>query len=261
MALDGPGGDELFAGYPHFRTFDLWVRAGRAAQLPARAAQAPGAEGGVDARLPARARKALGLLGTDGDPRATYALVREVLSPRQIAQLLPGGLVAVPSWSDGRASSGGDPQRVLTRLELEGYMRDTQLRDIDQMSMAHGFEVRAPLLDHRLVELPQAIPGAFKVPRDGLIKPLLVLAAGLPEALFRAPKRGFVLPWDVWLAGPLRPWAEDLLTAPAPLARAPVLALWQRFLAKPQAVGYSRILTLLSLIAWCRRTGAVVGAA
>jgi asparagine synthase (glutamine-hydrolysing) len=83
----------------------------------------------------------------------------------------------------------------------------------------------------------------------------LVEAAGLPEHLFKAPKRGFVLPWEVWLTGPLRGFAADLLADPRPLARAPVQALWQRFQANPRAVGYSRILTILALIAWCRRIG------
>jgi len=258
VALSGTGGDELFAGYRHFRTFDLWVRAGRAARfLPRPLREA--ALSGLAPRLHARVRKAIGLLGTGGDPRATYALVREVLSPRQITALLPGlGRDAAGLFDEGREASSGDPQRVLSRLELEGYLRDTQLRDIDQMSMAHGFEVRAPLLDHRLVELVQTIPGAFKAPREGLDKPLLVLASGLPEALFRTPKRGFVLPWETWLAGPLRGFAEDLLSRPAPLSPPPVRDLWRRFLASPRAVGYSRILTLLSLIGWCRRVGATV---
>ena len=78
-------------------------------------------------------------------------------------------------------------------------------------------------------------------------------AAGLPEHLFKVPKRGFVLPWDVWLTGPLRTWAEDLLNHPQPLARAPVLALWRRFLSAPATVGYSRVLAILALVSWCRR--------
>ncbi len=52
-----------------------------------------------------------------------------------------------------RLPHGGDTGNLVTRLELEGYLRDTQLRDIDAMSMAHSLEVRAPLLDHRLAEL------------------------------------------------------------------------------------------------------------
>ncbi|MCC6620650.1 MAG: asparagine synthase (glutamine-hydrolyzing) [Deltaproteobacteria bacterium] len=257
VALSGAGGDEVFAGYRHFRTFDLWVRAGRAARFLPRGLREL-ALSGLDPRVGARARKALGLLGTGGDPRATYALVREVLSPRQIVALLPGLRRDAASLFDEGREARGDPQRVLTRLELEGYLRDTQLRDIDQMSMSHGFEVRAPLLDHRLIELVQTIPGAFKAPHDGLDKPLLVLASGLPEALFRTPKRGFVLPWETWLLGPLRAFAEDLIARPAPLSPPPVRDLWSRFLASPRTVGYSRILTLLSLIGWCRRIGATV---
>ena len=84
-------------------------------------------------------------------------------------------------------------------------MRDVLLRDADVMSMAHGLEVRVPLLDQDVVELVARLPGEFKLDahRD---KGLLVDAIGdvLPPAVTRRPKMGFTLPFQAWLRGPLR---------------------------------------------------------
>jgi asparagine synthase (glutamine-hydrolysing) len=71
------------------------------------------------------------------------------------------------------------------------------------MSMAHGLEVRCPLLDRRVVEL------AFRIPADrkqqgtqgkALLRPLA--RRRLPGALWQLPKRGFTVPIGEWIAGP-----------------------------------------------------------
>jgi asparagine synthase (glutamine-hydrolysing) len=103
--------------------------------------------------------------------------------------------------------------------------------------MAVGLEVRAPLLDHRVVEWAWSLPLALKI-RDGRSKWLLrQLAARLvPSALLERPKAGFALPLGAWLRGPLRDWAEALLD-PARLAAegwfhpVPVRAAWARHIS------------------------------
>jgi len=264
VALSGTGGDELFAGYPHFQRFPTWVAVGRAARwLPRRLREHLLDE--LSPALPTRARKALGILGTRGDATRIAALIREVFSGRQRRALL-GRRPRASSGPDAAAAPAlDDPGRTLTRLELQGYLANTQLRDIDAMSMAHGFEVRAPLLDHRLVELAMAIPSAAKAPRGGLLKPLLIEAAGLPAALFRVPKRGFVLPWERWLRGPLRPWADDALQPDAIgagglLEPHAVARIWRAFLAGSPSVNATRILSLVALTTWARRHGIEVPA-
>ena len=219
VALAGTGGDELFAGYSHFRTFRAWRNLGYMAHLLPRPIREELIDGLTPA-LPTRARKALGLLASGGEPRAVYALLREMFSPVQRRELLGRRAEERRSCDDdppprqewlNRADAG----QVLTGLELEGYLRDTQLRDIDAMSMGHSMEVRGPLLDHRLVELMMRIPGRERLPRRGVNKPLLVAASGLPETLLRGPKHGFVLPWERWLRGPLRSFAADILEQPS----------------------------------------------
>lgn len=246
VALAGTGGDEVFGGYPHFQSFDRYLQIGRATRLlprPLRSALASG----LTPHLPTRLRKASGLIATEGDPARLYDLVRELFAPVQIAALI-GHAPPLTTTSDPR----------LSRLELLNYLIDTQLRDVDVMSMAHGFEVRAPLLDHRVVELMVDVPTAHKNPLGPINKRLLVRAAGLPDDLFLAKKQGFVLPWERWLRGPLAPWVDRHLDPTAlrqtgvldPTAVAGVRAAFAR-----GHVNYSRIVALVALQNFCARHG------
>jgi asparagine synthase (glutamine-hydrolysing) len=81
--------------------------------------------------------------------------------------------------------------------------------------MANGLEVRPPLLDHELLELAARIPSHWKV-RGGETKWLFKRAyeADLPTDVIRGPKRGFEMPVDAWLRGPLREVFEAAVLAP-----------------------------------------------
>ena len=93
------------------------------------------------------------------------------------------------------------------------YMPDDVLAKVDRAAMAFSLETRAPLLDHRVFEFAWRIPFAAKVV-DGVGKQPLrhLLHRYVPRDLVERPKRGFAVPLAAWLRGPLRPWAEDLLS-------------------------------------------------
>lgn len=263
VALSGTGGDELFAGYPHFALAErlaLVGRLGRMLPTPLRGALA----GRLPSRLPTRLRKGLALLATGGGHEALYGLIREMFSPAQVEDLIAPSLRRPGPEHQPRLTSAslvGEATRPgceLARLELTEYLVDTQLRDIDVMSMAHALEVRSPLLDHRLVELLVNVPSLEKNPAGPVNKLVLLQAAGLSPDAFRGAKRGFLLPWEEWLRGPLAPWVRRHLE-PSALLETGVL--------DPRAVeraledfargrlNYSRILALVALQAFLRRHG------
>ena len=260
VALSGAGGDELFAGY------DGFARALRAERAAGYAAMLPGplrrAAAGVARRFDNEgARKAAQLL----DGREAPALIaRRLFSPQQIGELLaPDLLPRSRDWQpDSFAELAAftaplDPVNRASAYDLGTYLVSTILRDTDQMSMAHALEVRVPLLDPDLVSLVFALPGALKI-GGGTPKPLLVGALGdrLPHESVNRPKRGFELPFEHWLRGPLhgemaRAFAPASDAEAWPFRAGALRALWARHEA--ERVGWARIWTLYVVRDWLAR--------
>ncbi len=272
VALSGLGGDEFFAGYPSFTRLaraasclGLWGHA--PAALRSLAAKAVAALAGSSVS----AGKVAALVESDGTLATVFPVMRQVLSlPQRRAVLTEDWVREVEDVPDPyarllQAAYASAPWAgVLTRIsyaEARTYMHDVLLRDTDQMSMAHGLEVRVPLLDHKLVEYLMGVPDALKRP-NGAPKRLLVESLGplLPEAVVRRPKQGFTLPFDAWMRGALARFCEERLS-PERLGRRGILRpdrvgrLWQAFLAGRRDVSWSRLWILVVLEEWLERNG------
>jgi asparagine synthase (glutamine-hydrolysing) len=139
---------------------------------------------------------------------------RSLLSAWQEPERLVHGASGRPN-GDVAILEAAEPAHLLDRMMLADqmmYLPDDLLAKVDRASMAVGLEVRAPLLDHRIVEFSWRVPRALKI-RDGVGKWILrqVLYRHVPREIVDRPKMGFSVPIDRWLRGPLRAWGESLL--------------------------------------------------
>jgi len=263
VALSGLGGDEVFAGYSYFRTITQSERRRAQTQkLPVGMRRAAAAAIGVVASGH-RAAKLQGLLRSDSLNEHSVLLHRQLFTEEQRQTLLTrNGFAPAQRESDqallqGWAASqyahceAADPINQASVLDLGGYMSNTLLRDTDVMSMAHGLEVRVPLIDHRVVERLLALSGQVKV-RDGEPKWLLVDAVGdLPRDITARPKRGFELPFKHWLLGALRQQVQEAFSLPRlneVIQTEAMHTLWRNFEAGH--VTWSRVWSLYVLGSW-----------
>jgi len=140
------------------------------------------------------------------------------------------------------------------------YLPDDVLTKVDRASMAFALEARVPLIDHRVLNSP----GVCRVtPKSaaGVSKWLLrqVLYRHVPRELIERPKMGFSVPLADWLRGPLRDWAESLLSEKR-LREAGLLDVqrvrqsWQEHLSGRQSHEH-RLWNVLMLEAWRERWG------
>lgn len=225
VSLSGDGGDELFAGYPRYQlTAALWQRVNgqpmgirRVASSMLQSFSAQGWDR-ILGFLPASQRQRI-------NGRRVHRLAQLMVSRsigemyvRLMSQWQPEeGLVLGATRRDfplGNWSQKDDPTAAMRHWDVKQYLPDDLLVKVDRASMSASLESRAPLLDHRVVELAFALPQRMLV-RDGVGKWVLrgVLDRYVPRELIERPKAGFSIPLGDWLRGPLREWAETLLNA------------------------------------------------
>jgi asparagine synthase (glutamine-hydrolysing) len=107
-----------------------------------------------------------------------------------------------------------DRMTKLQYLDLKLYLQESILVKVDRASMACSLEVRAPFLDHELVEFVMGLPSKLKL-KGSTSKYVLknALKNRLPDDIIKRPKKGFGVPIAKWVKGPLKELFQDLLSS------------------------------------------------
>jgi asparagine synthase (glutamine-hydrolysing) len=227
VALNGDGGDDLFAGYMRY-WLDPWANV--YTRLPGLITKklAPAVSG----LIPDRSDKPVGHSISNGlnrlgqlveiDRRASILRWGSFFSPTQRAALWRREFFAETQMDNAQGrlvsrfeelADGGFLDRTLYS-DIHTYLPGDLLVKADRMTMAASLEGRSPLLDHEWAELVARLPEKWKLNgRRG--KYLLKSAFGdlLPESVLSHRKQGFGIPVGAWFRGPLDEWAREKLLA------------------------------------------------
>lgn len=225
VSLSGDAGDELLCGYTRYQmTQNLWNKVSRVPR-PLRHVAAS-----MVTAVPTKAWDKLGMITQRKGLGDKLHKGSELLACRTVGELYRE---LVSHWSDpcdvvigGREPASvlagavpplkglGDVERMMA-LDMLSYLPDDILTKVDRAAMGVSLETRVPFLDHRVVEFAWTLPIEIKLRRGVTKWPLReLLYRYVPKSLIDRPKMGFGVPIDQWLRGPLREWAEALLSEP-----------------------------------------------
>jgi asparagine synthase (glutamine-hydrolysing) len=149
-----------------------------------------------------------------------------------------------------------DLERFL-RADFQHYMVDDILTKMDRCSMAHGLEVRVPILDHKVVELAFRMPTQLKFNKSIKKYPLKTAFGGhLTESVLNHRKQGFYAPIKEWFAGDLGDYCIDRVFSSDNKSGSLLDRVFVERLLRDHRVGKrnhaERLWSILMLEEWCR---------
>lgn len=227
VSLSGDAGDEMFCGYNRYKiTAQFWHKI---ALIPAPmrvlvskliTSISPAnwdrfgcivGEGKSYASLGDKIHKGAGVLASADLKKLYLGIISQV--PNTSEWVIGGFESNTRSIDTLPLIAGFSEVEQMMLLDTIGYLPDDILVKLDRAGMGASLECRTPFLDHRIFEFAWTLPLDYKL-RDGQTKWLLrqLLYRYVPKNLIERPKMGFAIPIGDWLRGPLRGWAECLLS-------------------------------------------------
>jgi asparagine synthase (glutamine-hydrolysing) len=269
VALSGDGCDELFSGYArHTLAIKAW---NGIARIPGRKWLAPRIKAIPDFILNATAQMLSPFVPAGVNPASLQKKIKysgELLSADSADEVYQKYL---SSWSNPQnlLRNGTSPAvrylptRPVFNNPYDGfvwqdsvdYLPNDILTKVDRASMAVSLETRIPALDRRVADFAWRLPQNMRW-RDGRGKWALreILYRHVPKEIVDRPKKGFSVPLDKWLRGPLRDWSQDLLNSDIirrqGLLNADVVAKKLELFNNRREVTASQIWTLVMFQSW-----------
>jgi len=217
VALNGDGGDEMFAGYGwHFgsRIAEWWQRVPGALRLPVEALAGRLTPLSANRRSPA-SRLARFVMASSSPRAERYRRWLSVFSPELRAEMYtgqcrPSGIDRLASVFE--ASADLDAVDAMLAGDIAWYLPTDLLVKMDIATMANSLEARSPFLDRQLAEFVARLPSDWKL-KGTTSKYLLkkALADLVPAENMHRTKQGFAVPIGPWLRGELRDMLGDHL--------------------------------------------------
>ena len=274
VVLSGDGGDEIFGGYNrHVFLPKVWDRAGKVPYGVRRAAARA-----MTVPSPAGWDRVARVLPENRRPRLVGLKIEKLASVLECRDAPAAYARLVSHWNEpGTIVRGSHEPATLTHrpqdwpklptfaeqmmaVDAVTYMPDDVLVKVDRATMHVSLEPRVPLIDPDLIAFAWRLPQHMRI-NDGVGKWALrqLLYRRHPAELIDRPKTGFGVPIASWLGGPLRPWAEELLSerslaAGGLLDPAPIRTAWADHLAGRRDASYE-LWDVLMLQGWRAANG------
>jgi asparagine synthase (glutamine-hydrolysing) len=244
VAISGTGGDELFAGYPWF-TYMVsacnWSEKHHFLSSALKFLARLSNNKVFDCLIPGRFGRIVSHVRNYSNFISLYVSRYQIFGVHGASRTLTPKMRHLSqlgrTWDrinlPEEIQNGSTVERV-SSLCLRGYTQNQLLRDIDAVSMAHSLEVRVPFLDPEIVDLAFSLPTFTKLKdvytlpdsdeityrNTGQKKILIDIGDGLvPKGMDLQTKRGFGMPFDAWLRGPIKDVLEDTLSSNVVLSR------------------------------------------
>ncbi|MDA3861608.1 MAG: asparagine synthase C-terminal domain-containing protein [Melioribacteraceae bacterium] len=208
VAIGGDGGDELFGGYKHYDRLLRSKEFFSGVPLPIKKI-ASQISGNI---LPIGFKGRIGLQNMIADLNTELPTVSSYFDKNYRKRLIDyhqkEWLLMAEEIRRNRTPANSNLLQRITRMDFENYLPEDVLVKVDRASMLNSLEVRAPLLDYRIIEFAfRKVPANLKATTNSRKIILKKLAEKiLPDNFDYTRKQGFGIPLANWLRS--GPWLD-----------------------------------------------------